>query len=759
MYPHCAPEAVLSQHVFIFLSESLILAFALSQLGRKIMQLSKLLSRVPLRVILIVPFLVIIFTAVTLTGFLSLYHGEQAINQLSAKLRDEMTARIQARLHVFIAIPQFLNKIHSYAFGLEEISLDNPQALERHFWQYIQPFPSIYSSFYAVESDGSFYGANQYPGMPLQVTIATPETNRVMYKYTTDDQGFRLEQSEQEPRYDPRERPWYQAAKQAGKPIWSDIYPDFTTQALMITTTHPIYQDGQLQGILGVDVTLGNMSEFLRRLEAGKTGTTFIMEQTGRLVASSSELPPHTADNEPILATEFGDPVVQSAAQFLKQISGDLTELEAQQLEFTHNGESYYLQITPWETETGLEWLIGIVLPKAEFMAEIHANSRNTLILMLLFLVVAVGVGFLTSGWVTKPLRNLNTAANRIANGEWDQHLPTQRSDEIGDLARTFNNMGEQLRAHFATLEQRVEERTRELATAYKRLKASQAQLVQSEKMASLGQMVAGVAHEINTPLGYVKNNVEMTRRLLAVAGELLEEYQHLVQMLTSGEVEEATLQAQINKVLELSNEFFEEDTFKETDELLNDSLYGVEQISELVVNLRNFSRLDQARIADVNLNDNLDSVLTIAHNQLKHRVEVVKHYGELPPVSCSPSQLNQVFLNLITNASQAVEPGQGRIVIKTSADEKTVQVSIQDNGKGIPQAVLKKIFDPFFTTKPIGEGTGLGLSISHQIVHQHGGKIKVASQEGKGTRFVVLIPRQSKLTHTAATTDEQSAA
>lgn len=713
--------------------------------------LSRLSVRFPLRVTLVVPFLAIIFIAVTLTGFLSLSHGEQAVNKLAAQLRTEITARIEDRLQNFITEPQTLNQTHAHAFHLGQINLTDTATLTRHFWQYIQNYPAIYSSYYGDEANGAFFGANQYPNTPLQVTFATEDSDRMMYKYDTNAEGFRTGEANTALPYDPRERPWYQAAKQAKKPIWSDIYADFSTKALMLTAAYPIYQEQQLQGVLGIDVTLNTISDFLRQLKAGETGKTFVIEEDGLLVASSSKQPPYNADNEPIAATELADPMIQAAAHFLKTEYGDFTKIQnSNQFEFKHENETYYLQITPWHSETGLNWLIGVVLPKAEFMAEIHANSINTLILMVVFLFIAMMVGILTSRWVTQPLRDLNSAANRIANGEWDQNLPTERSDEIGQLARTFNHMGEQLRAHFATLEQRVEERTRELATAYRRLKSSQTQLVQSEKMASLGQMVAGVAHEINTPLGYVKNNVEMTRRLLNHAEEVLNEYHQLVQMLVSGTVDEDELQSQIAKVMELGNEFFEENTFSETNELLKDTLYGIEQISDLVVNLRNFSRLDQARLADVNLNENVDSVLLIAHNLLKHKVEVVKQYGELPPVSCSPSQINQVFLNLITNAAQAVKEGEGRLIIKTAADAQTVQVSIQDNGSGIPKEILAKIFDPFFTTKPVGEGTGLGLSISHQIVHQHGGKIKVASQVGKGTRFVVFLPLQAKVTQSS---------
>lgn len=288
--------------------------------------------------------------------------------------------------------------------------------------------------------------------------------------------------------------------------------------------------------------------------------------------------------------------------------------------------------------------------------------------------------------------------------------------------------------------QQQLDHRNRDLATAYKRLQSSQTQLVQSEKMASLGQMVAGVAHEINTPLGYVKNNVTLARELFGQLHLQLKSYESLLDRLTSGEADEAELEASlmaINSLREsLSTGFAPEDV----DNLFDDTLYGVDQISEIVLNLRDFSRLDQAPVDNVNLNQCMDSALLIARTVLKHKADIVKEYGDIPRVSCSPSQVNQVFLNLLTNAAQAIET-HGRILVKSYHDEKYAHFIVQDNGKGIAKENLKKIFDPFFTTKPVGQGTGLGLSISYQIVRRHGGHIRVASQPGVGAKFCVSLP------------------
>lgn len=274
-------------------------------------------------------------------------------------------------------------------------------------------------------------------------------------------------------------------------------------------------------------------------------------------------------------------------------------------------------------------------------------------------------------------------------------------------------------------MEQRASQRTRSLVTANHQLKASQTQLVQSEKMASLGQMVAGIAHEMNTPLGYVSSNLE-----------LISDFSKQIQdsQAAAAEVQNAAL-------------------FKDMDSLLNDSVYGLRQMGELITGLRSFSRLDQSRQDEVSLNECIDSALTIARNVVRPKAEVIKNYDSDTLLRCVPSQINQVLLNLLTNAAQAIEHF-GEITITTKGSADYVDVYIRDTGKGMPEDVRSRIFDPFYTTKPVGEGTGLGLSISWQIIRQHRGIIKVRSVEGKGTVFVIRLPR-----HQANEQPEETAA
>ncbi|HEC12576.1 MAG TPA: CBS domain-containing protein [Acidiferrobacteraceae bacterium] len=292
-------------------------------------------------------------------------------------------------------------------------------------------------------------------------------------------------------------------------------------------------------------------------------------------------------------------------------------------------------------------------------------------------------------------------------------------------------------------MEHQVARHSDDLSKAYQQLQSSQSQLVQSEKMASLGQMVAGVAHEINTPLGYVRNNVDLVKAVFNDLRKLTGAYAELSQALVSDSISEDQLCEIMARVETLVRELNPADQIKDIETILEDTIYGTEQISELVINLKNFSRLDQAKLTDININECLESVLVVGRNAIKYKADVIKQFGDIPKISCSPSQINQVFLNLVTNAAQAIEE-HGQIVIKTLADEQNVYVVIEDNGKGITEEVLPKIFDPFFTTKEIGQGTGLGLAISYQIIDQHDGKITVSSKPGEGSRFTVVLPQQS---------------
>lgn len=290
-------------------------------------------------------------------------------------------------------------------------------------------------------------------------------------------------------------------------------------------------------------------------------------------------------------------------------------------------------------------------------------------------------------------------------------------------------------------LERRVSERTRDLSAALKRLKESEAQLVQSEKMSSLGQMVAGVAHEINSPLAYVKSGVASARTSMPELLGLVADARLLLSILHSESPEPAELQAAFEALDARLARVAGNRVLEDLEALTHDGLYGIEQISELVTNLRNFSRLDRSKVASFNVNEGVQATLLIAKPTLR-RIDVERRLGEVPSITCSPSQVNQVLLNLVNNAAQAMDKPRGRIAVATRREgDHAVAIDVEDNGRGIAPEVLPRIFDPFYTTKEVGKGTGLGLSIAYKIVSQHGGRIDVRSTPGEGTTVTVILP------------------
>jgi signal transduction histidine kinase len=304
-----------------------------------------------------------------------------------------------------------------------------------------------------------------------------------------------------------------------------------------------------------------------------------------------------------------------------------------------------------------------------------------------------------------------------------------------------INQANEALKAANENLEHKVQDRTKELSEALRHLKESELMLVQTEKMSSLGQMVAGIAHEINTPLAYVKASLASVKDRLPHVESIVAECGKLVAMLERGDVPDTELSAQFARVSTLSAKFRAESEAGDLAHLTNDGLHGIDQIAEIVVNLKNFSRLDRSKLQRFNLNEGIESTLVIARNMVKHKT-VHKQLRDIPLVECSPSQINQVFLNLVTNAAQATDDVSGEITVTTGvAQGGQVRVDVSDNGHGIPEGLLAKIFDPFFTTKEVGQGTGLGLSIAYKIVQEHGGRIEVKSTVGRGTTFSVFLP------------------
>jgi two-component system, NtrC family, sensor kinase len=279
------------------------------------------------------------------------------------------------------------------------------------------------------------------------------------------------------------------------------------------------------------------------------------------------------------------------------------------------------------------------------------------------------------------------------------------------------------------------------LSEEIKRLQHSQTQVMHTTKLASLGQMVAGVTHEINTPLGFLRSNAQVVTELIDEHKAMIDKVTDALSKLAKVNMSDMKTQAAMPTMLgKMAQALSNDQRLSESKELLVDALDGVDSISKLVKNLKGFARVDRDGEELWSVNEGIDSALTIAQHQLRDRVEVIKQLGTVPLVRVVPSQINQVFLNLITNAAQAIED-RGTLTVESRRNGEMVEVDFTDTGCGIAADVLPKIFDPFFTTKPVGEGTGLGLAIVHKILTGFGGNISVQSALGHGARFTVSLP------------------
>ncbi|MEY3219983.1 MAG: hypothetical protein RIT27_1340 [Pseudomonadota bacterium] len=663
--------------------------------------------KIPLRVTLVVPFVLQLMIVAGLIGFLSWQSSSKAVKEVASQLREEITAKVSGHLSNFLSQPHLTNRLTSNALLSGNLKIEDSMERETYFWGLLRSFDALNNTFFGTPL-GDLYGARRIKGK-LELTLKDAETGGALNYYASNEIGRRAELIEQIPGYAAQQRPWFQSAIQKGRAGWSGVYADVSGRGLAITAVEPIYKENRLQGVVGSALLLTGIESFLNSLKVGKTGQVFIIEPSGLLLATSKgdllvsdgyNLPSHR-----ITAHESNNPLVVSTAQFLEERFGDLIAIEkTYQLDFTFQGEKQFLQVTPLNDEWGLRLLVVVVVPQADFLGDITANLHLTLWLVGIALFLALGAGLLTSQWITKPLLHLNKSAKELALGRWEKHecIPLAREDEVGQLSHSFCSMAEQLKEYFLTLEDKVERRTRDIAE-----KNVQLERLNQDKNEFLGI----AAHDLKNPLSAIKG-----------LSEEISEY--------GSDMDRKEIIDYAKKIQRASHKIF-----------------------QLIITLLDVNAIEAGKMnIEPKIGDLLPIVKAVVEDyQSRAEVKQIQLYFESeqrPYLSWIDNNVaHQILENLISNAVK-YSPFGRQAWVRLREEQDLIYCEVQDQGPGLSVEDQQKLFGKFtrLSPRPTGDehSTGLGLFIVKKLAETMHAKIGCHSEQGKGSTFFVAFRKDA---------------
>ena len=651
----------------------------------------KAFPKTSLRTVLITLLVGQILVVVSLIGYLSINNSRKAVHELIDRYMIELGDRIEERLERFVTTPNKINQLNAQALDAGQWNIWNLQQLEKVFWEQSKVFDEI-SYIQFGRKDGEFVGLAVYDDKILNYDVTNGTGDRLTYGINS--QGNRDKLLSVVLNYDPRKRPWYTVPKEANKPAWTPVYTWVNPPTLAITLGQPYYdQSGEFQGILATDLTLNNISQFLRTLNISELSRVFIVNDSGELIATSSkQIPFRMVDGRPqILKTDqFEDPIIQATAQYLNRKFKGLSRLgTGQPLHLNIAGKPQLVQVSPFRDQFGLSWSVVTVVPQAELMARINANTRHTVILALFTVAIAILMSILIARWLSRPIRKLSQASQSIAAGHFQQKVEVTKIEELKILADSFNQMATKLEQSFEKLE------------------AQNNHLKQLDVLKD--EFLANTSHELLTPLNGMLGISESM--LEGATGELSEiQRKNLLIIVNSGE-----------RLVDLIQDILDFSKLKHQSLQLDCKPIELKVLVEIVVTL---------------------SKSLIGNKDLK-LINAIP--AELPLVYADENRLQQILHNLIGNAIKFTASGTITIAAEVMARQKMVRLSVTDTGIGIAPERLEQIFQPFeqadgSIVRRYG-GTGLGLTIAQQLVTLHGGTIEVQSELNQGTCFAFTLP------------------
>lgn len=476
------------------------------------------------------------------------------------------------------------------------------------------------------------------------------------------------------------------------------------------------------------------LKDLMARQKIGEHGYIWVFSSDGDLLVSKDRL----RDGERVIDAKDrqGRLIVKDIiGQALKWPEGDPFIVQYQWQEFGETRE--YQKLAAVVYDRGWGWIIGAGAYEEDFLKGLYAMRAHIIQICLLFIATGSLLAYFLALFISRPLRKLEAiAASNDMSIPIDAHV-LSTNDEIGRLAEAFMLMRRNLYEKILELEHsrlNLLKKNEELLHAH-------GQLAQSEKLAAIGQLASGVAHEINNPLAYVMSNLETLELYINRYEQIVMEYEKLAARKDGWEsLNEARID--VTAALKKSQEIQFDRVRLDLKAMMPELHDGLNRVRRIVMDLRTYARVEQEPKAPVDIEEILEQVLTIVWNEIKYKAQVVREYGRVPKALCQPQRIGQVFINILVNAAHAMCSEAGVITLRTYVKEGYICVDVQDNGKGIKREHITRIFEPFFTTKPVGQGTGLGLSISYEIVSKLGGDICVTSEPGQGTTFTVVLPK-----------------
>ncbi|NES19694.1 MAG: response regulator [Symploca sp. SIO3E6] len=733
--------------------------------------------KLPLRIVLIVPFVVQLVGTVGLVGYLSYRSGQQAVENLSERLMTEVVEQVNLYIQQNLQTAMQINKMNLEAVRSQALDLNNLAEIEKLLWLRIKQFETVTGIFLGFP-DGTFrvtHRRTEQPGR-IEGMLSDAERPERLTMYLLDQWGNRAEELFSLDPFFINKTLWYQGAVSNRAPGWTKSFQVGKLPILAVNTYTPFFdQQEQLQGIFAVNVGLTLIQDFLNSLDICHGCRIAIIDEDGWLLASSVDekpfLTPELKDKtdkygnyhgsfQRLKPSESKDPAIATAANYWQTLSPENNTMTRSQ--FRLEQEQYWLQLTPLAFSnpeiSHPNWMIAIIVPQSEFMAQINANRRITIILCILALVVATVLGVLTARWITRPILQLNQAAKSISQGKWAQEtkVESNRVDEVGELAQSFNRMATELQALLETLEQRVIARTTELEIA-----KENAEVANQAK----STFIANMSHELRSPL----NAILGFSQLLACSPQLDSEHRDSIRIINQSGEHLLTL---INNVLDLSKieagrttlnpqNFDLWNLLDQTEDMfrLRAENQGLKLLFKRGASVPRYLYTDLLKLRQILIN--------LLNNALKFTTEGSVTLRVTTKSSFVSSQWSFVnsHLSFVNGHSSSVN-NQAKDQGQTTNDQQpptknqqqmtnhkeqttnnqqqiTIQFEVEDTGVGIATEDLEQLFQAFNQTqtgKDTQEGTGLGLVISRKFVQLMGGEITVKSQVGVGSTFTFNI-------------------